>query len=292
MGDLFYDEYFSQDPEGKNLARVMWSSLNKSPAQERTLFVLDGLDEVSQAWISGTPMDEFLSHLLRQPQVIITTRPQTLNRSNLEPLDLELETIGFLPEQVTAYIEKVHDKLIAEQIQKFINSRWLIQGLVRIPIQLDALCSSWNHDFQSDSGPKNMTALYQAIVLKLWKKDICRLEKSSSGKRLTEAEVSNLTTAKQIEPLVQDEAKLLESLAFSGLYNNVVDFNMDYRNEIIELTEPLEPLPPKDMTLSDNALAKLSFLRTSDSALREEEKSYHFLHLTFQEFFAASHFVR
>jgi len=39
-------------------------------------------------------------------------------------------------------------------------------------------------------------------------------------------------------------------------------------------------------------LAKLSFLRTSDSTLKDEEKSYHFLHPTFQEFFAASYFVR
>lgn len=61
---------------------------------------------------------------------------------------------------------------------------------------------------------------------------------------------------------------------------------MDYRDEIIER------LPSKGVALSDNVLAKISFLRTSDSTLKEEEKTYHFLHLTFQEFFAARHFVR
>ncbi|QGA16224.1 hypothetical protein EYB26_003891 [Talaromyces marneffei] len=223
MGDLFYDEYFSQRPQGRNLAQEMWSSVNEPLAREKTLFILDGLDEVPQNW--GTPMDEFLAHLLRQPQVIVTTRPQTLNRNYLEPFDLELETIGFLPNQVMTYIEKVSDKDIAEQIQKFINSRWLIRGLVRIPIQLDALCYSWNHDFQLDGGPKNMTALYQAIMLKLWTKDIDQLEKTRYGKQLTKNEVLCLRTAKQIEPLVEDEIEFLESLAFSGLYNNIVDFN-------------------------------------------------------------------
>jgi len=63
MENLFYDEYFSQHAEGKNLAWAMWMSINKSPVQ-KTLFVLDGLDEVSQEWSLGTPMNEFLSCLL------------------------------------------------------------------------------------------------------------------------------------------------------------------------------------------------------------------------------------
>jgi hypothetical protein len=210
-----------------------------------------------------------------------------LNRNDLEPLDLKLETVGFLPEQVMAYIEKVHDRPIADQIQAFIYSHWLIQGLVRIPIQLDALCYSWSKEFHADSGPKNMTTLYEAIKLKLWKKDICRLEKSSGRKLLTKGEVSNLRTTKQIEQLVQDEVSLLESLAFSGLYNNIIVFNANYWDRIVE-----ETLPSESMPIPDNVLAKLSFLRTLDSTLKNEEKSYHFLHLMFQEFFAASYFVR
>jgi predicted NACHT family NTPase len=121
MENLFYDEYFSQHAEGKNLAWAMWMSINKSPVQ-KTLFILDGLDEVSQEWSLGTPMNEFLSCLLAQPQVIITSRPQTLNQNDLESIDLELEKTGFLPEQVMAYVEKVHNKPTAEQIQTFIHS--------------------------------------------------------------------------------------------------------------------------------------------------------------------------
>jgi predicted NACHT family NTPase len=183
-----------------------------------------------------------------------------------------------------AYVKKVHDGPIAEQIQEFIYSHWLIQGLVRIPIQLDALCYSWNHDFHADGGPKNMTTLYEAIKLKLWKKDILRLEKFYSRKLLTKATVSRLTM-EESEWLVQDEINLLESLAFSGLYNNIIDFDINQRGQIKK-----KFLPSERMILSEDVLAKLSFLRTSDSALKEEEKSYHFLHLTFQEFFCSQLF--
>jgi hypothetical protein len=42
--------------------------------------------------------------------------------------------------------------------------------------------------------------------------------------------------------------------------------------------------------MSDNDLDQLSFLQTSDAS--SKSKSYYFLHLTFQEFFAAQYFVR
>jgi hypothetical protein len=82
--------------------------------------------------------------------------------------------------------------------------------------------------------------------------------------------------------MVQDEVNILEYLAFSGLYNNIIDFDANQRGQIIERFLPSERI----------ILAKLSFLRTSDSTLKDEEISYHFLHPTFQEFFAASYFVR
>lgn len=63
------------------------------------------------------------------------------------------------------------DKDTAKEIMECIKGNWLIQGLVQIPIQLDALCYSWDQDSPSGDVPKTMTTLYQAIELKLWKKD-------------------------------------------------------------------------------------------------------------------------
>ena len=54
----------------------------------------------------------------------------------------------------------------AEDIQAFIREHALIQGLVRIPFQLDALCYSWDKDFPRDM-PRTMTVVYNKIILKL-----------------------------------------------------------------------------------------------------------------------------
>jgi hypothetical protein len=119
LGNLLFDEYFSSYPEGHNLAQAMWKAIDKT----RTLFILDGLDEVSGEWDSGTPMHKLLYYLLEMPQVIITTQPYRLSRTDLGHLDLELDTIGFLPDQVAAYVENpeiIKEKDTTKQIQEFI----------------------------------------------------------------------------------------------------------------------------------------------------------------------------
>ncbi|KAL4778001.1 hypothetical protein BJX76DRAFT_366909 [Aspergillus varians] len=90
-----------------------------------------------------------------------------------------------------------------------------------------------------------MTEIYQAIKLRLWKKDILNLEKQNNKGQLSEIMVQNLQTRVQIQSLVETEMRLLKYLAFIGLYNTSSQY-----------------------------------------------KSYHFLHLTFQEFFAAQYFIQ
>ncbi|KAH8802906.1 armadillo-type protein [Xylogone sp. PMI_703] len=100
-----------------------------------------------------------------------------------------------------------------------------------------------------------MTTLYQAITLRLWQKDILRL---------------------------RSPEEINENLAFLGLYNGIIEFNANDRNMIYK---SLKPAP-------DLMLKKISFLHTSDTTAMDQDQSYHFLHLTFQEFFAARYFVK
>ncbi|OAA54617.1 Armadillo-type fold protein [Cordyceps fumosorosea ARSEF 2679] len=219
--DLFSHEYLLPT-NGQNLARALFHALNTE--NSKTLFLLDGLDEISQDLTGDGGMPRFLDELLSQPNVVVTSRPSATSPSNLH---LELDTIGFGPDQVNEYIQKSFtnretaemDQIKVNRVQSFLQERWLIQGLVRIPIQLDALCYTWD-DLKPDIILNTMTGLYREIELKLWKKDILRLEKRHEDKVLTK---ENLAAAgrRKIERFVEDELAFIESLAFTGLYNDV-----------------------------------------------------------------------
>ena len=130
----------------------LWKAINKADYRD-TLFVLDGLDEVSEGLDERHGMFKFLEFLLNLPAVIVTSRPHIpLPQWLKRPYDLELETIGFTPDQVTAYIMRAFtmtdtDQLDMERVrgvQSFLRRHQLLRDLMRIPIQLDALCYVWN----------------------------------------------------------------------------------------------------------------------------------------------------
>ena len=294
LRSLFFHIYFEGHPDGEQLAKKLWSVIDNNEAGYRgTLFVLDGLDEVSDLLDSAHEASGFLVDLLNHPNVIITSRPHVKLPPSVKT-DLELETIGFYPDQVNAYLRKTFANQEGGQekvarIQKFLQRHPLIQGLVRIPIQLDAVCFAWD-DFQDTPTLETMTAVYKAIELSLWKKDIMNLDKKVGGLPLTQHVVQN-SIPEGIEELADVEIVLLEAFAFAGLYSDVIDFEPIHRSQIPPHIQSTEKSLHKQ-TLQEMTLPKLSFLRTSDPSSKPGKRNYHFLHLTFQEYFAARYFVR
>jgi hypothetical protein len=123
---------------------------------------------------------------------------------------LELETIGFYPEQVDEYIINSHTQY-ADEIKLFLQDHQLVRSLARIPIQLDALCHCWK-DIKANYGyakQQTMTSLYQAIQTSLWKKDIPNLR--PGGKDMQSSDIKSADQVR-IENLVQDQLYFLEHL--------------------------------------------------------------------------------
>ncbi|KUL81435.1 hypothetical protein ZTR_10668 [Talaromyces verruculosus] len=284
LDEFFRQEFFKHEADRDSLVTKLRRTV-LDQTHKKTLWLLDGLDEISgYRNPSGTDLTGIFNSLLNEDNVIITSRPHAVKLLGLTPFDLELETVGFHLHQVQAYVAKaVTDLDTVNQINSFIQSHWLIQELVRIPIQLDALCYSWDNDFRSSALLQTMTAVYQAIELKLWKKDILNLEKRNDTQHNGGTAVRKLRTRLQIESQhMKTEMKFLECLAFTGLYGDIIEFRSGHRDWLYEQSEFCD--------MSDDVLDRLSFLRTSDAS--DQDKSYHFLHLTFQEFFAAQYFVR
>ena len=288
--DLFRHEYFTHHPKRDKLTDALWDVLHETKGA-RILFILDGLDEVSHD-LEGN-MLRFLRELLNQPNIIVTARPHAKLPINARPIDLELDTTGFLPAQIDAYVEHAFtdletgmvDLIQVKGISSFLNDRPLIQDLVRIPIQLDVLCYTWedNHSikFSQSETQETMTGIYQRIERALWRKDAEKLG------IVAPSDIQD-THDEEIAIVVDDEKKDLEFLAFCGIYNDVIDFEPEHRGAISRNSHRLS----KELTPLHKLLRQVSFLRSSDSPLAGKRRSYHFLHLTFQEYFGARYFVR
>ncbi|KAH8886067.1 hypothetical protein GQ53DRAFT_658583, partial [Thozetella sp. PMI_491] len=287
---LLHEWYFKSPGEGQLLGNALCSEIMRK--QSRTLFILDGLDEVSQE----VEESDLLPLLLNLPRVIITTRPNAVAANQLVTAIRTIETVGFYAGQVKQYINAVAPEHSAE-IQKFLKEHPSIEGLARIPIQLDAICYSFEANvIDPGKTPKNMTELYGLVVQALWQKDVVQLGKQRPGtKELIGMSEASEFLPNELKRWVRGEINVLEAIAFVGISNSTEEFGRQYLDDVWDdldvLTQQLSK-PRPEFEASSGDLRKLSFLRDSDGAgSTSASSSYHFLHLTFQEYFAAQYFV-
>jgi hypothetical protein len=213
FGHLLSHEFFTESPRSKVLVDALWQRLNETK-NEGTLLILDGLDEVSSE-LDGD-MERFFEKLLNHPNVVITSRPHATLPPKVDPIDLEVETVGFHHDQVVEYVSKSFSDVpeIVASVNLFLQNHQLMRDLAQIPVQLDALCYVWK-DLDGQLIPQTMTAIYRAIEQKLWKKD---------GVKFGKLRQSQVYRRKALEHYMADEIELLEALAFAGMYNDTVEF--------------------------------------------------------------------
>lgn len=89
----------------------------------------------------------------------------------------------------------------------------------------------------------------------------------------------------EVGNLIKDETEVIAGLAFTGLYNNVVVFDTKCRHLVSK------QFIQGGATINDT-LRRVSYLRPSDPSANEHDRTYHFLHLTLQEYFAARYFFK
>ncbi|CRG84914.1 hypothetical protein PISL3812_02086 [Talaromyces islandicus] len=286
LEDFLEQKFFAFQPEQKILDNALKRILF-AQSDPRTLYLLDGFDEIARDVSSEEKQKEDLSKMfgfLRDREnVIITSRPYAVNPSTFSNIDLELETVGFHADQVQQYLSHaVNQGEISasqvDQIKAFIDNHWMMQGLSRIPILLDALCYTWDTDLSSEN-VTTMTALYQAIELKLWRRDIVQLRK------LNQLDADNCHKRSQIKRHAKTAMELIEEIAFNGLYNSKIELST------AQLDCLYDNLPGRNGETNSTIMAH-SFIRTKGEIGPDQTQTFYFIHTTFQEFFAANYFVR
>ena len=125
-----------------------------------------------------------------------------------------------------------------------------------------------------------MTSLYLAISQKLWKNTALRLGKTDCDRKLVTRQQLDHWTWSYFREYIKDEVDFLQELAFRGLYEEVIEFSV----EDAEILDTSQRMPSEK-------IIHLAYLCASDSSVDIDDRTFHFIHLTFQEFFAAQYFV-
>ncbi|CAH3172029.1 unnamed protein product, partial [Porites evermanni] len=237
--------------------------------QEKTLIILDGLDEVPQE-------SEHYVHKLLQRRilsfcyVLATSRQERgIDVRKKFRFGILLEISGFTESDAFEYIRKhfrnvgpLHS-LKGESLIKEINENTLLHGLLDNPLNLLLLCVIYE-DYEG-SLPSSRTELYQVIVLCLLRRYCAKRDleapKDSSG----------------LEKQFKESLLTLGELAWICLLSDRYCFRED---ELAELEKRYNGLVARELGLlyKEERLKRL-----------EPQNEYCFLHKTFQEYVAAAY---
>ncbi|NPA82101.1 MAG: NACHT domain-containing protein [Epsilonproteobacteria bacterium] len=226
--------------------------------KDKALFLFDGYDELKEN------KKKLLQREIRNYNLqnyIITSRPYGYTKGELD-INEEFETIGFTEENVEEYIDKFFkdDENKAKNLKEYLKNNINIKQISYIPLMLEMICSLHNQKTLSSS--LTMTDLYKKI------KDYL-LNKYASKKG--DPRVYLRRNRKKIE-------KLLGKIAFEALKRQKILFDGELIEEILEENK---------IEFFEENIIYAGFLKTDREYKDILDRKFEFIHLTFQEFFAA-----
>ena len=276
--DLVKKEYYSCisfPPEHETFIEKQCAD----PDNSRILWLLDGYDEFAPS------MPEHLKDLFEGLRTthhhIITSRPYL----NTLPHAVKMEITGFTDNNIENYVKQFFDHIEdksydassrSKDLLNFLKSKPSIWGVAHIPINLELICNIWTNVDWSKTKELTMTALYDNIIE--W---ICR-------QYLTKQKNESIQmTKKKIYKNCSTELSFLETLAFKAMENSTIILQSD----LLEQTFDMMRISPKDRTrlLNIGILKSLDDQQTGNHI--ETSKDHYFVHLSFQEHFAAQYLV-
>ena len=252
--------------------------------KSRILWLLDGYDEMVQP--APAHRQHLLDHLLETPHHIVTSRPY----QNTLSYQVRMEIIGFTDENIPKYITQFFSQVDADSLSASVEEEKLLDflklnpriwGIAHIPINLELICSVWSNTDWSETKAMTVTMLYE--TLSTW---LCRryLEKQ----RGISTNKINLMNQQEISDYCKNELSFLESLAFLGMERNAILLRPKLLAEAS--AESRSSLTTHEHLLNIGLLKSVDHHGTGTRILAE--KDYYFVHLSFQEYFAARYLIK
>ena len=234
--------------------------------------VMDGFDECP----IELRKNSFIANLLKgrifnNSIVVLTSRPTaTINLHG--KVDQRVEILGFAQEERDKYIAKSLDSPDQrKQLQDYLKSRPIINGLVYVPLHLAILL----HLFKIESKlPETLTEMNESFILHTIYRSLAKNELTRDG---PDTVISNI---KDLSATFLDIVKGLSKLAFIGLQKSKLVFS--YSEVMASCPEIANNVPG-----AFNGFGLLQVVPHFPKKRPGIAMSFNFLHFTMQEFLAA-----
>ncbi|XP_066274972.1 NLR family CARD domain-containing protein 4-like [Branchiostoma lanceolatum] len=238
----------------------LWSYIREN--QKDVLFILDGLDELSQTARKSTDVVDLIQgKILRNCHVLVTSRPYHCVK-DLGKCHQFYKIIGYSKENSEEFIHKYFCKSLdsASKLVEQLQSSSNMSEIAVNPLNNVLICVVWEDN--NKQLPSSKDELYRDIVYSVAKRFRTKKDPSMEGDKLP--------------PDIEEALRGLEKLAWEGLEQEQkqLQFNID------EITNEYG-------TTADNMLNM--GLLTRDYSFSRIKRTYYcaFLHKTFQEYMAA-----
>ena len=220
------------------------------------VFIFDGFDELPEEMCQSSIVQDILEgRLAPKASFLITSRPISA-QSLYELVDRRLEVTGFGEEEVEKYVRDyfaTSDAAVGEELISTLRSRPTIRSLCYVPLLLLMVCYTVSC---GKALPRTMHELFEGLVILTVNRN---LKKENRKKR-----ANSLEDVKRLFPSFMK----LAQLALEGLKHDTLVFS-DVPFEV------------------DEALSGLVNCIEAQNRFGGTTLTWHFLHLTLQEYFAA-----
>eukprot|EP00058_Branchiostoma_floridae_P003352 XP_002588840.1 hypothetical protein BRAFLDRAFT_99540 [Branchiostoma floridae] len=236
----------------------LWSYIEEN--QDDVLFILDGLDELSQTAREVTDVVDLIQgKILRNCHVLVTSRPYHCVE-DVDKCHQFYRIVGYTKENSAEFIRKYfcNSPESASKLVELIHSNRNLSELVVNPLNNVLICEVWEEN--NSKLPSSKAELYELIVLSVAKRFCTKKSLPMEGD--------------QLPPEIEEALRGLGNLSWDGLEQEQLQFN------IAEITR-------KYGTTADNML-NMGLLTRDYSFSRIKRTCYcALLHKTFQEYMAA-----
>ena len=272
--DIVKTEVFKNDlsEEDEQLLREQFN-------EKKILWILDGYDEIVQNIPSH--LKHVLKKLLDTPHHIVTSRPYL----NTLPYKVQLEITGFTDENITQYIFQFFQQLSnelddpsekAESLVEFLKLNSSAFGVAHIPVNLELICSIWSDKDSFFTENLTISTLYTKMTE--W---LCRRYLKSRNNNI------NTLSNHDIYQECQQELSFLQCLAFEAMKAN----KLIIQPSLLKTASNETRISLKQHPDILNFGVLKACNRRGFCSQAEPEKDHYFIHLSFQEYFAAQYVV-